>query len=383
VREALQGLTGHWHLVAIGKAAHAMVQGAYDALGERIDAGLVIGPHGFPRAAISALPIPLCVLEAGHPVPDVASLEAGAALDRFIDSAPSGAPFLLLISGGASALVERLPQGATLAGLAGLNRWLLASGLDIAAVNRVRQAVSCIKGGRLAARLAGRDCRALLISDVAGDDPALIGSGLLAQEREDAGLPELPPAIRAGIRFAPRPGPAAARPAAIRFEIVARLELAMDAARRAAAEVSPHVVACPERLAGDAAEAGREIARTLRSGAAGVYLWGGETTVHLPAAPGRGGRCQHLALALALALEGEHRWVLLAAGSDGFDGPGEDAGAIVDGGTLARGRLGGLDPLICLARADAGTFLEAAGDLLNTGPTGTNVADLIIACRAG
>ena len=381
MRDALRGLPGRWHLVAIGKAADAMALGAHDALGHRIDAGLVIGRHGFPRHALNALPLPLCVLEAGHPLPDAASLEAGDWLERFIDTAPAGAPFLFLISGGASALVERLPPGVTLDALARLNRWLLSSGLDIAAVNRVRQAVSCIKGGRLAARLAGRHCHVLLISDVAGDDPALIGSGLLVAPGEDVGLPEIPPAIRAGIRFAPPPR-RAAQPAAIRFEIVARLELAMDAAERAAAGMSHRVVPARERLAGYAADAGRRIARTLRSGDPGIYLWGGETTVQLPPAPGRGGRCQHLALAAAIALEGDRRCVLLAAGSDGFDGPGEDAGAVVDGGTVARGRLGGLDPHACLARADAGTFLEAAGDLLSVGPTGTNVADLVVGYRA-
>ena len=134
-------------------------------------------------------------------------------------------------------------------------------------------------------------------------------------------------------------------------------------------------------LSGDAAACGRALARQLRDGPAGVYLWGGETSVRLPARPGRGGRNQHLALAAATVLAGAERCSLLCAGTDGSDGRGEDAGAIVDGGTLRRGQRQGLNADEALCRADSGRFLRASGDLLRTGPTGTNVMDVVVGIK--
>ncbi|MGH8494850.1 MAG: glycerate kinase type-2 family protein [Gammaproteobacteria bacterium] len=367
-----------WYLIALGKASGAMTLGAHDVLGGRIAAALVICPHGYPCAELVSLPIPLRIAEAGHPVPDQASLEAGAGLEQFIAAAPASARFLFLISGGASSLVESLPRGMTLADLVDLNQWLLASGLAIDAVNRVRQAVSCIKGGRLAARFAGRSCRALLISDVPADDAAIIGSGLLTPPAQGP-MPELPVELCRRLRFAT---PAGDRLCGVRVEIVANSERAQAAAAAAAVALGYSGRVEPNRMTGDAAEAGERIARQLRSSAPGARVWGGETTVRLPARAGRGGRCQHFALAAAIALAGDTDCVLLAAGTDGFDGPGEDAGALVDGQTLVRGRLSGLDPQDCLRRADAGAFLEAAGDLISTGATGTNVADLIVGIRS-
>ena len=135
-------------------------------------------------------------------------------------------------------------------------------------------------------------------------------------------------------------------------------------------------------ITGDAAETGRRLAQALLESPRGVMqVWGGETTGRLPARPGRGGRAQHLALSAALTLAGHDGVYLLAAGTDGSDGPGEDAGALVDGETLARGEVHAGRAVEALARADAGTFLEASGDLIQTGPTGTNVMDLIIGWR--
>ncbi|MBA3563810.1 MAG: DUF4147 domain-containing protein [Gammaproteobacteria bacterium] len=369
-----------WHLIAVGKAAAAMTLGAYDALGERVIRGLVVGKKGIPSGELLALP--LRVLEAGHPLPDEASLRAGAEVQAFMAAAPGHARFLCLISGGASSLVERLPAGMDLAALVDLNRWLLASGLDIVGMNRVRQAVSCLKGGRLAVALGGRRCRALLMSDVSGDDPAVIGSGLLSPGRHDNSPPALPEALRPRLQFAPPP-PATGDPvfAGVSFEIVARLEEALEAAGAAAIALGYPTRIERERVSGDASAAGERIARALVAGAPGATIRGGETTVRLPVRAGRGGRCQQLALAAAVTLEGEGDCVLLAAGTDGFDGPGEDAGALVDGQTLARGRRHGFNANDCLRCADSGAFLEAAGDLLSTGPTVTNVADLIVGIR--
>jgi glycerate 2-kinase len=178
------------YLVAIGKAAAAMAAGAMDAIGSRVTAGLVITRYGHQDASVCR-DTRIVFLEAGHPLPDEQSLAAGNALRLFMANAPADADFLFLISGGTSSLVEVLAEGVSLAKLRALNRWLLASGLPIDAVNRVRTAFSQIKGGRLLQDLAGRHAELLLISDVSGDVPAHIGSGLLLPAVPGP-LPELP-----------------------------------------------------------------------------------------------------------------------------------------------------------------------------------------------
>jgi hydroxypyruvate reductase len=260
-----------------------------------------------------------------------------------------------------------------------LSRWLLASGLDIDAMNRVRQAVSLIKGGRLLRFLAGRPTSCLLISDVPGDDPAVIGSGPLVPRPDHELPPGLPDWVMAWVERADdRQRGAGVLP---ELAVVARLEDAKQAAAEAARAQGFEVTVHPGLIDGEPeAVADRAVAELTRA-APGVQIWGGETTPRLPDEPGRGGRNQHLALAAAVGLAGRDDAWLLAAGTDGTDGPTEDAGALVDGGTVDRGRLEGLDPQDCLRRADAGRFLEASGDLLRTGPTGTNVMDLIIGLR--
>lgn len=377
-------LEGPVWAVAVGKAAAAMAEGARQALGPRLQRGLLITKHGH-LAAEHTLCGPFACREAGHPVPDAASLRAGQQLLDLIADAPSSVHWLFLLSGGASSLVEVLPEGRTLQTLQRAQQWLLGSGLAIAEVNRIRKGLSLIKGGRLATRLGGAAVTALMISDVPDDDPAVVGSGLLAAGWDDAQLPQaaLPSWLRsklAVVPAAPRPDdPALLR---VRHHTVASLDTACRGAVDRAGQLGFEVVHHRLRLAGDAAETGRQIGRLLRDAPAGMQIWGGETTVTLPSHSGRGGRCQHLALAAALEMDGIHGACLLAAGTDGTDGPTPDAGAIVDGGTVARGRAVGLRPEFCLARADAGTFLDASGDLLRTGPTGTNVNDLLVTVKA-
>jgi hydroxypyruvate reductase len=163
--------------------------------------------------------------------------------------------------------------------------------------------------------------------------------------------------------------------------VVATLEDACAAVEQAADAMGLATRRLTPRAAGDAEQAASRYAHELALGTEDVLLWGGETTVQLPPEPGRGGRSQHFALAAARLLAGHDDLVLLAAGTDGSDGNSDDAGAIVDGGTLARGRSAGLDADASLAGADAGRFLEASGDLLHTGPTGTNVGDLVLGLR--
>ncbi len=379
VRARLERRTegGPAHVVAIGKAAVAMARGAADALGTDLARALIITKHGYgdpawhdPRVA---------QLEAGHPVPDAASLEAGQALLGFLAAAPAAAHFVFLVSGGASALVEVLPAGVSLEQYQAANQWLLGSGWDIERMNRVRRALSLIKDGRLAAHLRGRPALNLLISDVPGDDPATIGSGLLAPAAH-LPLPEgVPDWLAALLAHGTPPGAAAG---GVTTEVLLTNRDARIAALSAGIARGWEVHAVPGFLAGDAVTTGRELAHALLAGPPGLYIWGGETTVRLPEIPGRGGRCQALALAAAEVLAGHEGVFLLAAGTDGSDGPTEDAGALVDGGTVQRGALDGLGAPACLATADAGSFLEASGDLVQTGPTGSNVMDLVLAYKA-
>jgi hydroxypyruvate reductase len=383
VQAALAGerLTEPVYLIALGKAAQAMAEGAFDQLEAAIAAGLIVTKAGHADPAIWQ-GRPVRVLESAHPVPDQRSLDAGAALLDFIDAAPADARFLFLLSGGASSLVEVLPDGAQLADLQRLNRYLLGSGMDIHAINRLRQACSLIKGGRLASRLTGRQARVLAISDVEGDDPAVIGSGLLTPSRTmPVAAVELPAALRQLWVATPLPRAGDPAFATIRYEIIASNGKALEAAAGRAQALGFAVHRHGQFLRGEAADLGAKLAETLLQGPPGIHLWGGEPTVTLPAEPGQGGRMQTLALAAARVLDGRAGIALLAAGTDGSDGPGEDAGAVIDGGTAGRCRQSGHDPLAALAAADAGSALAASGDLLHTGPTGTNVMDVVIGMK--
>jgi glycerate 2-kinase len=353
VAHALSGgfapAAGIW-IAAVGKAASAMVLGAYDALPASIERVLLITKDGHVSAEAHSLP-GIEVYESAHPVPDGRSLEAGARLLRWVDELPADARPLFLVSGGASSLVEVLEDGVTFADLAQINSQGLAEGVAIGELNARRARVSRIKGGRLAARLQGRQARALFISDVPGDDPSVIGSGLMG----------------------PAPGGDS-----VQRTIVASVGAAVDAVRRAALERGLRVAPPGRVFDGDAVRLAIRFAHELQLSQAQVCVWGGESTLELPYNPGRGGRNQHLALAAARLMTGHPNLVLLAAGTDGTDGPTEDAGGVVDGETVARISLGGLDADRCLARADSNAALAASGDLVHTGPTGTNVGDLVI-----
>lgn len=383
VRQHLQRETpdghgsGSIYLVAVGKAAVSMTRGAFDVLDERIAAALVITRHGYGE---DLSPWPVTLVEAGHPLPDQYSLEAGARLLDFLHRLPAGAPCLFLISGGASALVEVLPDGVSLVELRAVNDTLLGSGLGIAAMNRVRKALSCIKDGRLAHHLSGHPVLALLISDVPGDDPAVIGSGLLAVQ-PPAPLPRGLPAWLQALLGRNRPAPSPGDPclSSIRLRVIANAALARAAAARQAADLGYRVCVHERVLLDAVARAGSQVLDSLRTAPGCLHIWSAEPTVILPPQPGRGGRCQALALSIAVSLQPTEQASVLAAGSDGSDGPGQVAGALVDAGTVVRGHAAGQDPLAALAAADSGSFLDGSGDLLTTGPTGTNVMDLVLA----
>jgi len=365
-------------IVAIGKAASAMAIGALQALESRVGRGLIITKEGHVDNELGHDGRLICI-EAGHPVPNRGSLAAGSTLCRFLDATPDDEELLFLISGGASSLVEVLPEGVTLDALARVNHWLLGSGLSIIEMNQVRQSLSLIKGGRLVHRLGEHQVTNLMISDVPGNDPAIIGSGLLKTSQAGARFsPRLPGWIQQLLANAPAISTATGR---VEQHVLADNTVALQAMAGRGNALGIPVTIMDEMLAGEAARAGHEIVSRLKQLPAGMYLWGGETTVTLPDSPGRGGRNQHLALAAASVLKGNKDIALLAAGTDGTDGPTHAAGAIVDSGTLDRGSACGQTAAGCLEKADAGTYLEASGDLITTGPTGTNVMDVVIGLR--
>ncbi len=340
--------------VAAGKAASRMALGASDALGAALERVLLITKEGHVDPEALGLPR-VQIRESSHPVPDRRSLEAGARLLEFVREMPAGVRPLCLISGGASSLVEVLAPGASLEDLQRLNAQGLASGLSIEELNARRRQISLIKGGRLSALLGGRGALALFISDVPGDDPAVIGSGLL--------------------------GPAGRAAPADDIEriVVASLAEALSAVRARAAGLRAQVQ--KERFNGDVGPLAVRFTHELALGSSELRAWGGESVVELPERPGRGGRNQHLALAAARLIAGYENLFLLAVGTDGTDGPTVDAGALVDGDTCARAASAGLDVDDCLRRADSGAALAAAGDLVHTGPTGTNVGDLVMGLK--
>jgi hydroxypyruvate reductase len=371
-----------WQIIAIGKAAAAMAQGAFEALGDKVIDALIVSRDGHfapvenePRARI---------IPSSHPVPDERSLDAGQLLVESLERCPRNRHLLLLVSGGASSLVEVLKPGVSLELLQRWNQWAHASSLDIEAINAVRTRLSAIKGGQLLSHIHNETI-ALFISDVPGDDPAVIGSGLFGEPAVrplPAGLPDwiLAWTKRDSAQQVSDP-PTAAKPR-IRRRVVAALEQAMSAAQRSAEALGLRVKRHDRRISGPAAVLATRLCHEMALGTEQLHVWGGESTVQLPAVPGRGGRNQHLALAAARLLESHAGMALLAVATDGTDGSTPDAGGIVDGGTIERGTLDGLDVDESLARADSGTFLEAAGDLVHTGPTGTNVGDLVLGYKA-
>ncbi len=398
VRIAGQSLSGKGQVVvaALGKAASVMAQAACDVLGERIRDGLVVTKDGHARPGLG-----LPQLEAGHPVPDARSAEAA---DRLIELAAScGADdcLLVLLSGGASALGSAPAAGLSADELAEATGLLLESGADIGELNCVRKHLTRVGGGRLGAATHAAQVIVLVVSDVVGDPLDVIGSGpcigdptryadaleVLRARGLEARMPAAVLAhLRAGVagKLPESVSPGDPRLARVHHEIVARNADARSAIERSGRARDLEVVALGECLAGEAAPMGRRLAALAAATDAPrplLIVAGGESVVTLGPEHGLGGRNQELALAAGLALEeaGEARVTLLAGGTDGTDGPTTAAGGVVDLELMSRARTLGLDARRALARHDANPFLEAAGAALRTGPTGTNVMDLVLA----
>ncbi len=374
-------LTGDYHMVAVGKAASSMALGALSVLDKQIVNGLVVTKHDHTEEELRSYK-QVTTMESDHPVPGEPSLAAGKAVVDFVKTAPSDAKFLILFSGGASSLMEVLADGMTLEKLAELNKVLLSIGYDITQMNQIRRAISHIKGGRLANFIDGRETLALLISDVPGDDPAVIGSGPLTPVDEDItqlDLPESITSILEGVTFTP----AAKQEMFTNLDthVIATLDDAKYAAASCAESLGFDVTTHAEFMEGNAEQKAVELCQSLKSAKNGIHIWGGETSLILPDNPGRGGRNQHLAGVAARELAGNNDVVFLAAGTDGTDGPTPDAGGLVDGETVERGNQKNLNISDYLAAADVGNYLINTGDLVTTGPTGTNVMDLVVALK--
>lgn len=390
-------------VIALGKAAQPMATAAVH-IAERaaltIAGGLVVAP------APGEAPHPALVVAVGdHPEPAGGSSAAATALGELAARVHPGDQVWVLLSGGTTSLVGAPLEGIPHSDLRELYRQLLGSGLDITVMNRVRKRFTRWGGGKLAAALKGASVRQFIVSDVIGDDLPSIGSGpctpdaaTAAEVRaalQRAGLWEqVPRAIRTlvaetedGTRpETPKPDHPAF--ASVLTEIVSSNRLAVTAASLRAAELGLVPEIDPAPLEGEASRVGTSVAATLRNysqaprtqGAARrCVILGGETTVTLGAGHGLGGRSQELALAAARELAGSSGITLLAAGTDGRDGPTDAAGAVVDGSTWASISNAGRDPLRDLERHDAYPALDSAGALFRAGLTGTNVMDLVIA----
>lgn len=342
-QRVVQDLAPPDQILAVGKAAARMAQAALDHFGTRPCLVVTKDGHG------STLSQDAVLFEAAHPVPDKRSLQAGKALREMISSQSKGTRLLLLVSGGASSLAEDLMPGVSLADLTTLNAHLLASGQDITEMNAQRRKLSRLKSGGLLGYFSGAHVDVLAISDVPGDDLNVIGSG---------------------IGMVPDSATFSAR-----TQIIASNTHARNAAAQTATKSDLTVLSNTETLHADLTILSERIGAQLRNMARGVLILGGEPTVKLPPAPGRGGRNQALALALAEQIAGRPDLVIVVGGTDGSDGPTQDAGGIVDGATWTA------EAAQFAIAADSGTYLKAHDALLTTGPTGTNVMDLLVAIR--
>ncbi|MCY3800338.1 MAG: glycerate kinase [Chloroflexi bacterium] len=384
-------------VVGAGKASAPMAVAVEDILGDRIDSGVVVVKDGHAETTRT-----IEIVEAGHPEPDRRG-EAGARkLLDLVKGAGPDALVIALMSGGGSALLPLYPQGVGLDDMRELTRLLLRCGATIGEINTVRKHLSLIQGGRLAQVAGGAGILALLVSDVVGNPLDIIASGPTTADTstyEDAlGVlrkydisADAPPGpmqrLRRGaageIQETPKPGDPALR--RVRHVIVADNDASATAAAKAAHAAGFDSQLVTTHMEGEA----REVARLLAGVAKDLVfrkrpipppaclIFGGETTVTVSGS-GKGGRNQEMALAAAIALQGIPNIAVLCLGTDGNDGPTDAAGGLIDGDTIARGEARGMDARSYLADNNSYEFLSAAGDLVVTGPTRTNVNDLAL-----
>jgi hydroxypyruvate reductase len=381
-----------------------MAAAAARVLGPRLRRGLIIapetekGPYPFSTEAAEKGCGPFSGIAAGHPTPTDASVDAGRRAIRLTKSVRADETLLVLLSGGASALMAAPADGVTLADKVRTTDVLLRAGADIRTLNTVRKHVSAVKGGWLAA-MTDAPTVTLALSDVVGDDLSVIGSGptvadsstfadALRALENHAGLDLYPSAVRSRLARGVRgevpetPKPGDPRLARSRARVIAGRRDAMRGAADEARQRGYAVRVREQAVVGEAREAAR---RSVADASAWLQasrdeplclISSGETTVRVTGS-GRGGRNQEFTLAAADAIAALTVPAALASvGTDGIDGPTDAAGAIVDSSTLSRARHAGLSAAAFLDNNDAYAFFNALGDLIHTGPTGTNVGDL-------
>ena len=384
-------------VVGAGKASGAMAHALEQVLGDRVSEGLVVVKDGYtaPTRKIK-------LVEAGHPIPDERGLRAASEILALARSAGADDLLIVLISGGGSALTPCPPAPVTLEEERGLTRLLLATGANINELNAVRKHCSLFKGGRLAQAAIPAPVLALILSDVIGDPLDVIASGPTAPDQTsyaDAlavldrfGLrAEAPRAIvehlERGVRGEIPETPKAGDPLFRRVQnrVIGNNSLVVDGALRAAEALGFHACLVAGSLQGEAREAAKELTRlghSVRTSGKPVappacLVVGGETTVTIRG-NGVGGRCQEFALASALAIQGMEDVLVLAAGTDGTDGPTDAAGGLADGNTITKAARRNLDARASLAANDSYRFFSDLGDLITTGPTNTNLLDLYL-----
>ncbi|RWB27725.1 MULTISPECIES: glycerate kinase [unclassified Mesorhizobium] len=379
---------GRTIVVGAGKGS-AQMAAAFEKVWDGPIEGLVVTRYGYAAACQR-----IEIIEAAHPVPDVAGLEASRRLLEKVRGLTADDLVVALISGGGSALLPAPAEGLTLADEIAVNEALLASGAPIAAMNTIRKHVSIIKGGRLAAAAYPAKVMSLVISDIPGDNPALVASGPTVPDsgsRQEAlasiaayGI-KLPAAVMAHINSPAADAPRADDSRFSRNEVhlIASAGVSLEAAAAEARRYGIEAVILSDSIEGEAREVGgvhaaiaREVATRNRPFRKPVLvLSGGETTVTLRAR-GKGGRNSEFLLAFAIGISGMDGIHALAADTDGIDGSEDNAGAFADGSTVSRMRATGVDAKAMLAGNNAWTAFNAVGDLFMPGPTGTNVNDL-------
>ena len=387
----LSAIDNVW-VIGAGKAACGMAMGALEVLGDRIAGGTLTTRDGHGRA----LPR-IEVWEAAHPVPDTRGMAGAADALRMARAAGPRDLVLCLLSGGASALWAAPARGVTLTDLRMVTDGLLRAGATIHELNTVRKHLSRIGGGRLARAAAPARVVTLAVSDVVGGaldviasgptvpDPTTYEDALEVLQRYEIQAPAVRAHLQKGdaeeIEETPKPFDAAFHRASA--HVVAGNGDALRGAAREAERLGYRARIVADDLEGEASSVGEQVGLLVRGtltehpdGPVALLL-GGETTVTVNGR-GRGGRNQELALALAMEIEGVAGVLAASLGTDGTDGPTDAAGAFADGGTVRRGEAAGLDARAALRRNDAYPFLRAAGDLIVTGPTGTNVNDLVL-----
>ena len=380
-------------VIGAGKASAPMALAVEQLLGKRIAAGLVLVKHGYtvPTGRVR-------LIEAGHPVPDRAGLDGAREIIALAQRAGPDDLVIALISGGASALLTAPVPAITLADLQATTGALLRCGATINEINTVRKHLSRVMGGQLARLVAPATLLTLVVSDVVGSPLDIIGSGptvpdpstfadALAIVARYSLADQLPPPVLAHLRHGapetPKPGdPLFER---VQTEIIASNELAAAAALDKARELGFNTLLLSTYIEGEARQVGRvvaAIAKELRHhgrplAPPACIVAGGETTVTVRGS-GRGGRNQELALAASIPLDGLENLAIISLATDGTDGPTDAAGAWIDGSTVQRGRALGLSAADYMANNDSYHYLSQLGDLIITGPTNTNVNDIIL-----